>query len=857
MESLRSVSCLAVWAGILLSPSSVQVRGPVRQAPAPCPLRADGLLANLRRMLPVDASGGALALADLDGDGDPEAFLAAGTSRLLLNLGDGVFVETQGRVPSFTVNPTGLAVGDVDGDLDLDVVLGTDGNTRLLLNDGAGSFSDATAQLPADWQYTGAVALGDVDGDDDLDLYVGNQDPGCPGCSAQDRLYLNDGLGSFTDATAGRLPVDEDLTYSVVMGDVDGDDDLDVVVGNLYTVPDRLVRNDGNGVFVSEDLPFDAERTRDLLLFDADGDGDLDLYLANDDQDRLYENDGLGVFSDETATWLPVWADFDTYAVAALDLEDDGDLDLVLGASGPLGGDQNRLLENQGSHFAELPLPPVFDATTSLACADLDGDGDTDVLVANDQQQDRLLLNDGHGVLTHDLDGHLPADAAESLAVAALDLDGDGDPDVVVGNAGTLSSHRRNLLLLNDGTGGFREAPAGRLAVDADRTLAVALGDVDGDQQPDVVFGNDGQNRLHVNDGSAAFSDETALRLPIGDAQTAALVLADLDGDGDRDLVYGQTGPSSAERQNRLCRNDGAGFFTDDTSGNLPAALDQTRSLALGDLDGDGDPDLVVGNLGSDVLLRNEGDAHFGDVTATHWPTAVVSATYSLALGDVDADGDLDAFLGTSTVNRLHRNDGQGSFDDVTATQLPHLAVEGDSCAAAFGDLDEDGDLDLLVGNAGFVTRRQNRLLRNDGHGFFRDATGAELPAERSDTRALLVCDLDDDGDLDAFVAGDEQQNEILFNRLRQLARVGVPRVGQPLRLELAGPPCAAWTLSVREGLVPPPIPVAAGTLDREGRLSLVYGIPDAPLLVGVGLLWELRFGNGTANREWTVLTGF
>ena len=159
-------------------------------------------------------------------------------------------------LPPDSGDSSAVDLGDVDGDGDLDALIGNNnangpGNqNRLYLNDGSGVFADATASLPADLNETLAVALGDVDGDGDLDALIGNGRIHGPG--EQNRLYLNDGTGVFADATAS-LPADLEDTRAVALGDVDGDGDLDALIGNSLVFgpgdQNRLYLNDGTGVF--------------------------------------------------------------------------------------------------------------------------------------------------------------------------------------------------------------------------------------------------------------------------------------------------------------------------------------------------------------------------------------------------------------------------------------------------------------------------------------------------------------------------------------------------------------------------------------------------------------------------------
>ncbi|HKB16489.1 MAG TPA: VCBS repeat-containing protein, partial [Planctomycetota bacterium] len=190
----------------------------------------------------------AVALGDVDGDGDLDAWIGyhggpfGQPSLLYLNYGAGFFADATSQVPAIPDLIDAIALGDMDGDGDLDAFLGASGaislpQDRLLLNDGTGVFIDATSQLPSVVPSTKAAALGDVDGDGDPDLLIG--DSGSSG-GGQNRLYLNDGSGTFTDATS-QLPAILDVTRAVALADLDGDGDLDALIGNAGQ--DRLVLN--------------------------------------------------------------------------------------------------------------------------------------------------------------------------------------------------------------------------------------------------------------------------------------------------------------------------------------------------------------------------------------------------------------------------------------------------------------------------------------------------------------------------------------------------------------------------------------------------------------------------------------
>ena len=794
-----------------------------------------------------------LASGDVDGDGDLDLIVGMGYDialqrgqqhRLYLNDGAGTFTDaTTGRMPLDSDWTHALALGDVDGDGDLDLILGNDQQqNRLYLNNGAGVFTDATAgRMPAVIDRTQSLALGDVDGDGDLDLLVGN---GIFHYGAQNKLYRNNGAGVFSDATATHLPAHLASSGALALGDLDGDGDLDLIAGNTRSPGEQnqLYLNDGAGVFsdaTATRLPAETTISRALALADFDRDGDLDLFVGNSGRNRLYRNDGTGTFTDVSGN-LPVVYD-DTFALVVGDFDRDGDLDVLVGNQG-----QNRLLLNfnatgQFTDVTAARLPAANDDTRALMLGDFDRDLDVDLCVGN-QGHDGLAFNNGAGVFRDARGPRTPTDAGATTSLAVGDLDRDGDLDVVVGR--TL---QRPGLYLNDGLGTLTDGADTRMPIPALDTRALALGDVDRDGDLDLILGNWGDpygapNRLYRNDGAGRFTDVTATRMPAFSDSTLSLALGDVDGDGAPDLVVGN-GYNSLLRTgepNRLYLNHGAGTFRDATAGRLPPDTDSTSVVLLGDVDRDGDLDLLVGNS-FPFLLRlyaNDGTGRFTEVTATHLPANSLP-TLALAFGDVDGDGDLDLLhaVQSGARNRLYLNDGAGVFTDATAGRLP--ALSDSTTSLVFGDVDDDGDFDLVVGNG--LLNMANRILLNDGTGTFTDATTTRLSPAFDDTRALALADFDRDGDLDLLVGNHLQQTQLHHNLLRHLDAPFLLRAGQAYRLDayarhgpMAQSDVAAPHLAFGRADLPfPPF----GTLGIDPSLMVALPLVLIPQPAGVGSL--------------------
>jgi uncharacterized protein (TIGR03382 family) len=314
-----------------------------------------------------------------------------GTNPTFVEITDTVFGKNHLRLSRV------IKVRDVDADGDQDIFVGGAHGTasELWLQQGNGAFGDFSASnLPQDLLTLGDAEFGDVDGDLDLDLVLadwGGNPTAVDG--GQTRLWLNDGDGVFTDATS-QLPVDlVGMSWDLEVLDVDDDRDLDILVSSKLDARGRLYLNDGAGTFTDDSAARLPAHTNNYEYepMDIDADGDLDLVTINDGPglgETVLVNDGDGNFTDETAARLGA-ADIgeDDNVIAFLDVDADEDADFLIGSlSGP-----DRLLLNDGTGVFTLDqtvMPSGTPGTLGLAVADLNGDGRLDVVQAQGEVDD-------------------------------------------------------------------------------------------------------------------------------------------------------------------------------------------------------------------------------------------------------------------------------------------------------------------------------------------------------------------------------------------------------------------------------------------------------------------------------------
>ncbi len=499
-----------------------------------------------------------------------------------------------------------------------------------------------------------------------------------------------------------------------------------------------------------------------------------------------------------------------TTSLAWGDWDGDGDLDLAVGNSG-----LNQVFQNDDGDLGVVPAwqSPDLLPTSAVAWGDWDGDGDLDLAVGNFNEPNQVYQND---------DGDLGvAPAWESSAgnttfdLAWGDWDGDGDLDLAVGNYWAP-----NQVWQNSG-GDLGVVPAWE-SPDFSTTYAVAWGDLDNDGDIDLAEGNWGDaagvgspNRVWRNSGGdLGVVPAWTSPLPLHDTRDVAW--GDWDGDGDLDLVEGNWGSISIENPNLLWRNSGGDLGTAPVWNPGPNFSNGTQEVAWGDWDNDGDPDLASGNdlevQGDQIRVRD--NLHGSFAYLPEWNSQPPSHTSSVAWGDCDGDGDLDLASGNLwETNQVFANVTVPlSTETDWSSEIPTLGQEY-MFGVAWGDWDGDGDLDLAAAGSGM------KVWQNWGAGL------SDLPfwdgfAGSGMARDVAWGDFDGDTDLDLAVARDD------FNQVWE---------------NIGG--WFGWTPVWQSSDSRPSASVAWGDWDGDGDLDLAVGNGDGTT-GDVNQVWQNTGGN-------------
>jgi uncharacterized protein (TIGR03437 family) len=613
---------------------------------------------------PIPNGAASVATADFNNDGKVDLVVVytgssngaaetAGGVAILLGNGDGTF-KSAVTYPA-GVNALHVAIADLNGDGKLDLAVAADsGNSvTILLGNGDGTFSTGSTITTGLGQGPAAVIAADFNRDGKLDLATANED-------GTVSILLGNGDGTFQ--APHNFPAGSDCIY-LAAADFNKDGKLDLAVANFNANLLTVLLGNGDGTFGAPAIYNTTYAPSGLIITDFNHDGNLDIVTGAGSPDIIGPDFGSG----EIAV----------------------------------------LLGNGDGTFQGDPLYPAGSASRSIAAGDLNGDGKPDLVSANtDSSTLTILLNQGNGTFAAAAPYSLTlpdGSNAEPVSVALADLNGDGKMDAAAANSDGYVS-----VSLGNGNGSFG-APT-YYATGNDSAM-VAIGDLNGDGTPDLVVANLGtledagtdNGSVSVLLGSGGGAYKTATNLTTG-IQPGFVVLHDLNGDGKLDLIVvnlgvpqGFAGLAPQPSGVAVLLGKGDGTFqnpVDYAAGTNPTAA------AVGDLNGDGKPDLAVATTqasgaGAVAIFLGNGDGTFQNPSFI----ASQSAAADIAIADLNGDGKPDIVIasccGETEMSYLLGN-GDGTFQ-------PEVLFNGGPSPSflATADFNGDGKIDLAIADLG------------------------------------------------------------------------------------------------------------------------------------------------------------
>jgi len=525
-------------------------------------------------------------------------------------------------------------------------------------------------------------------------------------------------------------------TYDQAVGDFNADGHLDVLTGSANAL--HLSMNNGDGTFTEAPELTLSGSALGVAAGDLDGDGDLDAYICKIGANEVWINDGTGTL----ATSGQALGNSNSQGVALGDVDRDGDLDAVVANVNV----PNRIWLNNGAGvFGDSGQTLGNDDSRDVALVDVDRDGDLDVVFANSSgHPNRVYLNTGSGTF---IDSGQAMGNTYTRSVGVGDLDLDGDVDLFFGD----DNNTTNTVWLNNGSGAFDLVPVG---YGAWQTHGLRLGDLDNDGDLDAIENNWTQtNQLYVGNrnGTLRYGGYS-----VGDNgytyETSSL--ADLDNDGDLDAYVGVVTAADRVFSNQLIHR--SALFP--TAYFLTITQQRPYGVAAADFDNDGRLDIVAASQNDDTVAWYRGELTGTGFGASHTLTSAADGAISVAVGDMDRDGLTDILCASENDDRIawFHNEGSQTFGAMTDINTPDPdgtgPLQGDAngaCGVAVGDLDRDGDLDVL--SASWTDHKIAWYENTDGAGTFGAQNVIALTA--TGARCVQVADLDGDGDLDVLFA--------------------------------------------------------------------------------------------------------
>ena len=744
-----------------------------------------------------------VTVADINGDGQPDLIVAnlnGNTVSVLLNTtAPGATTPSFATQQTFTTGATPVSVtaADVNGDGKPDLIVANlNGSTvSVLLNTtapGAATPSFAAQQTFGTGSGPRSVTVADVNGDGQPDLIVANEYD-----NTVSVLLNTTAPGAATPSFAaqqtfapGAVPV------SVTAADINGDGKPDLIVAN---VGDNTVSVLLNTTAPGAATPsFAAQQTfatgalpQSVTTADINGDGQPDLIVANVTANTvsvLLNTTAPGAATPSFAAQQTFATGALPYSVTAADVNGDGQPDLIV-ANG--NGNTVSVLLNTTAPGATTPsfaAQQTFGTGSgprSVTVADVNGDGKPDLIVANSNGNTVSVL------LNTTAPGATPSFAAQQTfatgsnpqSVTAADVNGDGQPDLIVAN---ISGNTVSVLLNTTAPGATTPSFAAQQTfATGSQPLSVTATDMNGDGKPDLIAANYGSSTVSVllnttAPGATTPSFATQQTFATG-SQPLSVTATDMNGDGQPDLIVAN---SSDDTVSVLLNTTTPGATTPSFAAQQTFATGSAPySVTVADVNGDGKPDLIAANLFDNtvsVLLNTTAPGATTPSFATQQTFATGSGPVSVTAADVNGDGQPDliaANLFDNTVSVLLNTTAPGATTPSFATQQTCATGSGPVSVAA-ADVNGDGQPDLIVANRSGNT--VSVLLNTTAPGATTPSFAAQQTfATGSGPYSVTAADVNGDGKPDLIVANANGNNvSMLLNTQYQALFAGSPATG-------------------------------------------------------------------------------
>jgi hypothetical protein len=625
----------------------------------------------------------AVAIADVNGDGKPDLVIGNSatspgtTMSVLIGNGDGTF----GSKLDYPTNSAAqaIAVTDVSSDGKADVLVAGLNAVSVLLNNGNGTFSSKVDYTVGAGFVPRSIAIGDINSDGKPDLVLASTSVVGDGNFVS--VFLGNGNGTFATHTDTAFNGDLVL-FAVAIGDMNGDGKADVVTGNVDTKIVSVLLGNGKGAFTSTVNSPTASKPFSLTPADINGDGKTDLVVQGSAQGvadvTAMLGLGNGAFTEGVTYSIENSGAFSPQRTVLADINSDGRLDML-----SIGADKlNILLGHGDGTFESNVAKPGGLTSRSLIVADVNHDGNIDVIVNNsDYTSVRVLPGNGDGTFARGVDYDI---GSKPSSVIASDLNGDGRIDLVVANSAETVSV---LIGTDEGTFAARvDYPTGPI----DHVISA---DINNDGKRDLIISTDsvrgkdsdggdiflpGSIGLLMNNGDGTFTTRSDLLTNIF---SSSIAVSDLNGDGNIDLIVAASGAVN------VLLGTGTGTFLGPTA----YRASDVNLLVIVDKTGDGKLDIVGLGSATITLWPGKGDGTFS-------AGVDVATASAVAIVDIVGDSSLDliAFdsggktVGISTGNR------DGTFQSTISYPVGRIPT-----SVAVADLNHDGQPDLIVDNSG------------------------------------------------------------------------------------------------------------------------------------------------------------